>query len=133
MKSIGLSKDEVVDSILQLTDDGYIEDTINFLKGRIKTVFRSPKMIDSADFIDMLDEEQMNTPAKVEFYVNLFSLAAVLVHYNDKDMVTMRIEDRVSWIEENVPTVIFRIILPKALEFHTKLDILSSEEVADFF
>jgi hypothetical protein len=90
-------------------------------------------MVDSANFIDVMDEEQMNTPAKVEFYLNLFSVAAIMVRYNSKNMEKMTIEDRASWIEENIPTILYRMLLPKALDFHRKLDILSSEEVADFF
>jgi hypothetical protein len=133
MESIGISKDEVVDLILQLTDDGHIDEQILLFKGRVKAKLRSPKMVDSAAFIDMMDETQMKTSAKVEFYINMFSVASVLVKYNDTDLEKLEAQDRVKWIEENIPTAIYRALLPKVLKFHEKIELLSMEEVADFF
>lgn len=133
LEALGISKDEVIDLIFQLTDDGYIDEHVSLFGGRLRAVFKSPKMIDSAKFIDMMDDEEMNTPAKVEFYINLYSLAAILVKYKDVDLSKKDIRDRVKWIEENIPTVMYKAILPKAMEFHRKIELLSSEEVANFF
>ncbi len=133
MEKLGMSKDVVMDLIFQLTDDGYIEEQILLFGGRLKAVVRSPKMVDSAEFIDMMDEEQMNTPAKVEFYINMYSVAAVLVKYGKEDLSEMSIKERVEWIEKNIPTVLYKVLLPDVMKFHQKIEILSSEKVADFF
>lgn len=133
MDEVGLSRDEAIDLILQLTDNGYIEEVISIFGGKVVCIVRSPKMIDSANFIDLLDEEQMNTPAKVEFYLNLYSMAAVLMKYNNNNLSDMDIKERSQWIEENIPTVIYKAILPKVQKFHLKIELLSSDEVADFF
>jgi len=133
LKELGLSKDEVMDMIFQLTDDGYIEERVSLYGGRLTALFRSPKMIDTAIFIDIMDEEEMNTPAKVEFYVNLYSLASILIRYKGENLEGMSIKERAKWIEENIPTALYKVILKKGLEFLRKVELLSSEEVANFF
>ena len=137
IKEIGLSEDEVIDLIFQLTDYGYIEETVSLFKGRVKALFRSPKVIDSVSFIDKLDEEQIETPAKAEFYMGLYSLAAILEGYQDRrikqDLSSLSLEDRVKWIEENLSTVVYQALLREGKKFHNKLELLMREEVADFF
>lgn len=133
MEDIGLSKDSAIDLILQLTDTGYIEESFSLLGGRVKGVLRSPKMKDSASFVDVFDETDMNTQAKVEFYLALFSAAAVLHSYGDNLLGEMSIKERTKWIEENIPTVIYKVMLPSIQKFNEQIELLSSQEVSDFF
>ncbi len=133
MSDAGMSKDSAIDLILQLADTGYIEEQISLFGGRIVCSVKSPKMIDSAKFIDMLDEEEMNTPAKVEFYLNLYSMSAILTRYGDTDLSELSMRQKTKWIEENIPTVMYKSLLPKIQKFHLKIELLSSDEVANFF
>ncbi len=133
MKNLGMSKDEAMDLIFQLTDDGYIEESYSFFKGRIKIKVRSASMGRSTEFMSLISEDDMESPIKIEFFMGLFSLAAVLVQYNDTDLSKMSVEKRVEWIEENIATILYKIISEKVKEFHEKIDILGSEEVANFF
>ncbi len=133
MEDAGLSKDSAIDLILQLTDSGRISEEVSLFNGRIKCQLESPKMIDSSSFIDLIDEEDMKTTAKVEFYLNLFSMAAILIEYNGNNIKELSLKQRVEWIETNIPTVIYKVLLPKIQKFHLKIELLSSEEVANFF
>ncbi len=133
MLDAGMSKDLAIDMILQLADTGHVEEQISLFGGRIVCKVKSPKMIDSAKFIDMLDEEEMNTPAKVEFYLNLYSMSAILIKYGDTDLSELSMRQRTKWIEEHIPTVMYKSLLPRIQKFHLKIELLSSDEVANFF
>ena len=133
MTALGISKDQVMEMILQLTDDGFIEEALSFFKGRITIVLRSANMRTSSEFMMLLDDESLQSPAKIEYFLSLYSAAAVLEKYNDTDLSQMSVAERVDWIEVHVPTVIFKIINEKITAFHKKIEILGSDEVANFF
>ncbi len=133
MEAVGLAKDTAIDMILQLTDVGYIKEDFSMLGGRVTMSLKSPKVLDSARFINLFDEVEMNTQAKVEFYLQLYSVAAVLDSFRGNDLSTMEIKEKTIWIEENIPTVLYKVLTPKVQDFNEKIELLSSEEVASFF
>jgi len=133
MKSLGLTKDDIMDMVLQLSDDGYIEEEVRILDGKITALFRTSKMKDSREFVETFDEMNVNTRVKTEYYINLFALASVLARYKDQILSDMTIIERIRWIEDNLAAPIYKILLDKSSKFLEKIELLSSEEVADFF
>jgi hypothetical protein len=133
MKNLGLTKDDIIDMVLQLSDDGYIEEEVRILDGKITALFRTSKMKDSREFVETFDEMNVNTRVKTEYYINLFALASVLARYKDQVLSGMTIIERIRWIEDNLDAPIYKILLDKSSKFLEKIELLSSEEVADFF
>ena len=133
MKNLGLTKDDIMDMVLQLSDDGYIEEEVRILDGKITALFRTSKMKDSREFVETFDEMNVNTRVKTEYYINLFALASVLARYKDQILSDMTIIERIRWIEDNLAAPIYKILLDKSSKFLEKIELLSSEEVADFF
>jgi hypothetical protein len=119
--------------VLQLSDDGYIEEEVRILDGKITALFRTSKMKDSREFVETFDEMNVNTRVKTEYYINLFALASVLARYKDQVLSGMTIIERIRWIEDNLAAPIYKILLDKSSKFLEKIELLSSEEVADFF
>ena len=140
MERLGMSKDVAIDWIFQLSDKGYVEEKFVEFSGRISAVFRAQDVGDSAEFIELMDDEDMTSPARIAFFLNLYSVAIILHSYNgepvggwmEKDKASS-LQKRAEWVKENIPTAIFSILLKKAKDFHQKMDLLASPEVADFF
>ena len=133
MKRLKITKDDIFDMVMQLSDDGYIEEDVSILNGKITAVFRTSKMKDSREFVETFDKMNINTRVKTEYYINLFALASVLVQYKNEDLSEMSIIERIRWIEDNLASPIYKILLDRSSIFLEKVELLSSEEVADFF
>jgi hypothetical protein len=119
--------------VMQLSDYGYIEEEVSILNGKIKAVFRTSKMKDSREFVETFDKMNVNTRVKTEYYINLFALASVLIKYKDEDLSSLSIIERIRWIEDNLAAPIYKILLDKSSVFLEKIELLSSDEVANFF
>jgi len=133
MEELGISKDEVIAMILDLTDKGFIEEEEELFHGKVKIKFRTSKLSDSGKFIDMFDGLTINKQAKAEYFLNLYSLTGILAEYNGEDLWDMEVNDRAEWVSDNIPVPIYRFLLEKATKFHAKIELLGSKEVADFF
>lgn len=136
MELLGLTKDQVIDMIISLSDDGYIEDDVSIFGGKFSAKFRTSKLTDTKRFIDMFDAMDINTQAKTEYYLNLYALASILLEFNGKKVdeeVDGDVIRRASWIEKNIPTPIYKTLIDEANKFHQKIELLNSKEVADFF
>jgi len=133
MERLGITKDQAIDYIMQLSDNGYVEDSVSIFSGKFKAVFRTAKISDTRKFVEMFDELDINTQSKAEYFLNLYSLASILIKYNDINLVENDIHERAKWIEDNLPVPIYKALLVEATKFHAKIELLGSEEVADFF
>lgn len=133
MEELGMSKDIAIDMIMMLSDSGYIEEDLSLFGGRFKAKFRTAKITDSKRFVDLFDALEINTQAKGEYYLNLYSLASILIEFNGKKLDDGDITARAKWIEEELPVPIYKTLIEKGNEFHSKIEILNSDEVADFF
>jgi hypothetical protein len=90
-------------------------------------------MRDSRDFVETFDNMNIKTEVKSEYYINLFALASVLLKYQDEDFSDMSIIERIQWIEDNMSSPVYKMLLARGTLFLEKVDLLSSKEVADFF
>lgn len=134
MEKVGLSKDEAIDMIMMISTDGYIEHRVSIFGGKFKATFRTAKITDTKKFVEIFDEISINTQAKAEYYLNLYALASILVEFNGKKVEEgSDIVARASWIEENLPVPVYKTLLDEANDFHEKVELLNSKEVADFF
>jgi len=133
MERLGMTKDQAIDYIMQLSDNGYVEDSVSIFSGKFKALFRTAKISDTRRFVEMFDELDINTQSKAEYFLNLYSLASILRKYRDTSLEDMDIHERAKWIEDNLPTPIYKALLIEATKFHAKIELLGSEEVADFF
>ena len=133
MAAVGISKDEVVEMILQLSDDGFIERDISFFGGKFKAKFKTSTLNDTKDFISMFDKLEASTQAKAEYYMNLYSLAAILNSYNEHETLSDDIIERAKWIENHIPVPIYKALLAEASKFHSSIEVLNEKEVASFF
>jgi hypothetical protein len=128
-----MTKDDVIDMIMQLSDDGYIKDEVSLFGGKFKARFKTAKLTDTKKFVDVFDGMNARTAAKAEYYLNLYSLAAVLNEFNGKELPQDDIIERAKWIEDTIPVPVYKALIDEANKFHAKIEILNSEEVSDFF
>jgi hypothetical protein len=119
--------------ILQLSDQGYIEESIEVLGGAITATFRTSKMRDSRQFVETFDQMDISTRVKTEYYINLFALGSVLVRYRDQDLSDLDIIERIRWIEDNLAAPIYKALLNQSSIFLEKTELLTDEQVARFF
>ena len=133
MSKLGISKEDVFELIMEISDNGFIREEHELFGGAVKVEFKTSTLKDSSSFINLFDGLAINTQAKAEYYLNLYSVAGILEMYKDTDLSEMEVTERAGWVEENIPTPIYKTILREAAKFHMKIEILGSEEVADFF
>ena len=133
MHDAGLSKDTAIDMILELSDNGYIEEEVRLFGGKFTAKFKTAKLLDSKAFVDVFDAMDINTQAKGEYYLNLYALASVLIEFQDEKLNQEDVRDRAKWIENNLPVPIYKNLISKANDFHAKIELLGSDEVANFF
>ncbi len=133
LNDIGLSKDMAIEMILELSDTGYIEEDVTMFGGKFKAKFRTAKITDSKKFVDLFDSMDINTQAKGEYYLNLYALASILIEFNGEKLDESDVVARAEWIEEKLPVPIYKGLIDRANKFHAKIELLNSDEVADFF
>ena len=133
LEYLKMSKDDIMSMILEISDNGYIEEKTSVFGNNIEVMFKSSSLGNSEDFIEMFDKLTVNTQAKAEYYLNLYSLASILVKYKGKDIEYLGVEDRAGWIRDNIPVPIYKTLLRESSNFHSKIEMLSSEDVRDFF
>ena len=133
LKRIGITKDQAIDYIMQLSDNGFVEEDISIFGGKFKAKFKTAKISDTRKFVELFDAMDINTQAKAEYYLNLYALASILEEYNGNKLEADDIVERADWIEEHIPVPVYKTLLFEANKFHAKIELLGSEEIADFF
>ena len=133
LKRLQIDRDDISDMILQLSDQGYIEENIAVLGGTITATFRTSKMRDSRQFVETFDQMDISTRVKTEYYINLFALGSVLIRYKDHDLSDLDIIERIRWIEDNLAAPIYKALLNQSSIFLEKTELLTDEQVARFF
>ncbi len=133
MEELGMSKDIAIDMIMELSDSGYITEKFTLFGGKFTAEFKTAKIADTKRFVDLFDAMDVNTQAKAEYYLNLYALASILDNFNGDFLDSDDIVARANWIEEKIPVPLYKKLLDTANKFHAKIELLSSEEVANFF
>jgi len=132
MKELGLSKDGVLAIIDALVTNGAYEEEISCLGGRIKFKLKSAKIRNSGDFVKSFSPNEVRTQLEEEFQFNLGTMAMVLVEYNGVSTGDT-LHKRMDFLEQNISSPTFKVILKEVFLFGRKMNLIGTDEVADFF
>ena len=132
LKELGIGKDDVLDMAIQLVETGYVEEKGALLGGKITFVFRSGKMEDSREFVDLFEALSVTKQTTVDYNFNVNTVGLILREFNGESTGDT-VQERSKYIEKNVPMPIFRKLLKEANSFGKKVGLLSEDDISLFF
>lgn len=132
MDSLGISKDDVLDMVLEIVDNGKYSEEFSKMGGKIKFKLESVKMKETRAFISAFEELNPRVDTTATYYFNIYTVAMVLKEFQGESTGDS-LEARKVYIESNIPSPLFSILLKEANAFGHKVGIVSHPEVATFF
>ena len=132
MKLLDINKNDILSMIDSVVSKGYVMEEGKIYGGRGSYSFKSVSITDHTKFIMFFERLEAKVQTTVDFYYNLYTVASFLKSYNG-ELLSESLEERVSFVQEKIPTPIFDLLTKKSFAFGRKVGILSTKEVADFF
>lgn len=132
MDNLNLSKDDVLDMVLEIIENGKYTEDFSAIGGKIKFRLESVKMNETRAFISAFEELNPRVDTTATYYFNIYTVAMVLKEFQGESTGDS-LEARKVYIEANVPSPLFSILLREANSFGRKVGIISHPEVATFF
>ena len=132
MRLLKMDKDDILDMILQLSDNGEIRKNVSAFGGRVEAVLVSTKLSDTREFVTFFDKLGAKTQVMIDYYYNIYTLAQFLTEYKGETLDT-DIHKKVKFIENTIPVPVYKSLHKEALKFARKSELLTFDEVADFF
>lgn len=131
MKRLNISKDDIFDMIASIADNGFYEEKVELFGGRVSAVFRSTNVGEQKRFVELMNSLGGATRMRVDFGYNHLTMSTILREYNGENTGDTT-EERAKFVE-SIPTPVYQAVLDKLFLFSAKVNLLSTEEVLDFF
>lgn len=131
LEFLDISKTDILNMILELSDKGYIEERGAILNGKIPYEIRSTTVKQGMRMSELFEARGIKTEVAAKDFFAIHVLAGFLYSF-DGEVLPDILEDRVKWIEGRMSGIVFKALKNKAILFSRKTDLLTFEEVEDF-
>ena len=105
----------------------YREDVL--LKNKLKVTFRTRSAADTSAITSSLDEKKFNLMSSMQEYKALLCICYSITTYNNKDISTLSLEDKIKFIGK-LPSVVVSALSSALVEFDLKTEAALEEQDA---
>jgi hypothetical protein len=99
------------------------------IKGKLKVTFKTKSGSDTAAITRELDSRKFNLMSSMQEFRALLSICYSITRYNDKDLSTASLENRIAFIEK-LPSVVVAALSNALIEFDLKTEAALLEQDA---
>lgn len=131
LEFLSVSKNDILNMILELSDKGFIEARGAILNGKIPYEIRSTTVKQGMRMSELFEARGIKTEVAAKDFFAIHVLAGFLYSL-DGEVLPDSLEDRVKWIEDRMSGIVFKALKNKAILFSRKTDLLTFEEVEVF-
>lgn len=131
MRLLSMTKTDILNMILELSDNGFIREQGAILNGKIPYEIRSTTVKQGMRMSELFEEKGLKTQVAATDFFSLHVLAGFLYSYNGT-VLPDKLDDRAEWVKENLSGIVFKALKNRAVIFSRKTDLLTYEEVEDF-